>query len=150
MLSTLQPTAKATPCNLDARDSANIHHAMQLRFALFGVKLMVMLLRYLPSSKNVESTSHRVRVMALAIAFSAGSPAIAQEEACRANLNMLGQDLISMLRKIPAMPPIAQIYKPVRRLYEEAKYARSRGDFESCITKTNLALKYSKPYGRHY
>tara|TARA_B110000977_G_C10644106_1_gene325251 strand:- start:109 stop:276 length:168 start_codon:yes stop_codon:yes gene_type:complete len=55
-----------------------------------------------------------------------------------------------MLRKIPVMPPIAQVYKPVRRLYEEAKYARSRGDFKGCIEKTNLALKYSKPYGRRY
>ena len=150
MLPTIQPTARAAPCNLDARDSTNIHHAMQFRFALFGVKLMFVSLRYLALPKNVESTLVRVRVLALAIAFSACSPATAQDEACRANLNMLGQDLISMLRKIPAMPPIAQIYTPVRRLYEEAKYARSRGHFESCIEKTNLALKYSKPYGRRY
>ena len=85
-------------------------------------------------------------MLALAIGFSACSPAIAQDEACRTNLNLLGQDLISMLRKIP----IAQIYTPVRRLYEEAKYARGRGDFKGCIEKTNLALKYSKPYGRRY
>ena len=150
MLPTLQPTAKAAPCNFDARDSANIHHAMQFRFALFGVKLMRFSVRHLASLKNVKATLQNARVLALAIGFSACSPAIAQEEACRANLNLLGQDLISMLRKIPAMPPITQIYTPVRRLYEEAKYARSRGDFESCIKKTNLALKYSKPYGRRY
>ncbi|ESS14810.1 hypothetical protein MOLA814_00374 [Betaproteobacteria bacterium MOLA814] len=111
---------------------------------------MLVLLRYLALSKNVESTLVRVRVLALTIAFSACSPFIAQDDACRSNLNLLGQDLISMLRKIPLMPPIAQVYKPVRRLYEEAKYARSRGDFKGCIEKTNLALKYSKPYGRRY
>ncbi len=80
--------------------------------------------RHLASLKNVKVTFRNARVLALAIGFSACSPAIAQDEACRANLNLLGQDLISMLRKIPAMPPIAQIYTPVRRLYEEAKYAR--------------------------
>ena len=111
---------------------------------------MFVSLRYLALPKNVKATLQSARVLAFAIGFSACSPAIAQDEACRANLNLLGQDLISMLRKMPAMPPIAQIYTPVRRLYEEAKYARSRGDFESCIKKTNLALKYSKPYGRRY
>lgn len=150
MLPTIQPTARAAPCNLDARDSTNIHHAMQFRFALFGVKLMRFSVRHLASLKNVKVTFRNARVLALAIGFSACSPAIAQDEACRANLNLLGQDLISMLRKIPAMPPIAQIYTPVRRLYEEAKYARGRGDFKGCIEKTNLALKYSEPYGRRY
>ena len=84
---------------------------------------MLVLLRYLALSKNVESTLVRVRVLALTIAFSACSPVIAQDDACRSNLNLLGQDLISMLRKIPVMPP---------------------------IEKTNLALKYSKSYGRRY
>jgi hypothetical protein len=45
------------------------------------------------------------------------------------------------------MPPVAQIYRPVRDLYEEAKSAKNRGDYSECVSKTELALKYSKPYG---
>jgi hypothetical protein len=51
-----------------------------------------------------------------------------------------------MLNKIPAMPPIAQIYRPIRDLYEQAKLAQSRGNYSECVSKTELALKYSKPY----
>ena len=92
----------------------------------------------------------KLKVLILIVLLAACKTSIAQEGTCRLNLNLLGEDLISMLRKMPVMPPIAQIYTPVRKLYEEAKYARSRGDFHTCIQKTNLALKYSKPYGRRY
>ncbi len=70
----------------------------------------------------------------------------AQQSTCDANLRLLNGDLISMLNKIPAMPPVAQIYRPVRDLYEEAKSARDRGNYAECVNKSELALKYSKPY----
>lgn len=72
----------------------------------------------------------------------------AQSTRCNANLELLRQDLLSMLKKIPAMPPVVQIYKPVKKLYDEAKVARSRGYHRQCVEKTTLALKYSTPYGR--
>jgi hypothetical protein len=52
-----------------------------------------------------------------------------------------------MLNKILAMPPVAQIYRPVKDLYEEAKSAKDKGNYSECVSKTELALKYSKPYG---
>jgi hypothetical protein len=52
-----------------------------------------------------------------------------------------------MLNKIPAMPPITQIYSPVKKLYDEAKTAKDSGKYSECVNKTELALKYSKPYG---
>jgi len=75
------------------------------------------------------------------------SNSYAQSSTCDNNLRMLNSDLISMLNKIPAMPPVAQIYRPVRDLYEEAKAARDQGNYAECVRKTELALKYSKPYG---
>jgi hypothetical protein len=71
----------------------------------------------------------------------------AQLANCDNNLRLLNADLISMLNKISAMPPVAQIYRPVRDLYEEAKSAKNRGNYSECVSKTELALKYSKPYG---
>jgi hypothetical protein len=82
--------------------------------------------------------------------FSNCSFANAQSGRCNDNLELLRQDLISMLKKIPAMPPIAQIYSPVRDLYDQAKDAANRGDYQSCVSKTDLALKHSKPYGNRY
>jgi hypothetical protein len=71
----------------------------------------------------------------------------AQLPTCDNNLRLLNSDLVSMLNKISAMPPVAQIYRPVRDLYEAAKSAKNRGDYSECVSKTELALKYSKPYG---
>ena len=71
----------------------------------------------------------------------------AQAGPCQDNLGLLRQDLISMLNKIPAMPPVAQIYSPVKDLYNQAKNAADRGDYQTCVTKTEMALKYSKSYG---
>jgi hypothetical protein len=71
----------------------------------------------------------------------------AQPSTCDINLRLLNSDLISMLNKIPAMPPITQIYSPVKKLYDEAKTAKDSGKYSECVNKTDLALKYSKPYG---
>lgn len=71
----------------------------------------------------------------------------AQSSTCDNNLQLLNSDLKSMLNKIPAIPPVAQIYRPVRDLYDQAKKARDSGKYSECISKTELALKYSKQYG---
>ena len=84
------------------------------------------------------------------ISFGLFQTASAQTAQCHENLELLRQDLISMLKKMPAMPPIAQIYRPVRDLYDQSKDAANSGDYQTCISKTELALKYSKPYGNRY
>jgi len=87
--------------------------------------------------------------LALILCLACGV-SFAQSAQCQENLELLRQDLISMLNKMPAMPPIAQIYRPVRDLYDQAKDAASSGDYQTCVSKTELALKYSKPYGNRY
>jgi hypothetical protein len=66
---------------------------------------------------------------------------------CQFYLDEFGKNLLSMLNKIRAMPPIDQIYTPVKRLCDEAKYAAANGECEVCLNKADLALQYSKPYG---
>ena len=53
-----------------------------------------------------------------------------------------------MLAKINIMPPVVQIYKPVRKLYEEAKDARDSGNYHLCTQKTGSALKYGRAYAK--
>lgn len=89
---------------------------------------------------------YRKLTLFLLLGFSVNF-AFSQSAACDTNLRLLNSDLISMLNKIPAMPPVAQIYRPVRDLYEEAKAAKERGNYSECVNKTELALRYSKPYG---
>ena len=87
--------------------------------------------------------------MTLGLCLACGA-SFSQTTQCQNNLELLRQDLISMLNKMPAMPPIAQIYRPVRDLYDQAKDAANNGDYQTCVSKTELALKYSKPYGNRY
>ena len=83
-------------------------------------------------------------VLSLSIPASANSSA----QQCRQQILQLGSHLQIMLRKINIMPPIAQIYTPLKRTFDEAIRAQSRGDYVTCINKTNIALKYSRAYAR--
>jgi len=103
------------------------------------------MLIYCSQAAKVEIVIMRTLLTILIIIATESSQA--QTGPCQENLGLLRQDLISMLNKIPAMPPIAQIYSSVKDLYEQAKNAADRGDYQSCISKTELALKYSRPYG---
>lgn len=73
---------------------------------------------------------------------------IAQSSMCNDKISQLNSDLQSILRKTPAMPPLAQIYSPLRGLYEDAKAARDVGDYQKCIQKADLALQHSRSYAR--
>lgn len=46
------------------------------------------------------------------------------------------------------MPTISKIYPPLKRAFDDSIRAQRRGDFATCIQKTNIALKYSKAYAR--
>ena len=46
------------------------------------------------------------------------------------------------------MPPIAEIYTPLKQAFNDAIKAQRRGDYITCINKTNIALKYSRAYAR--
>lgn len=68
------------------------------------------------------------------------------EEQCSMNIIQLGRDLQVMLDKIPIMPPIGEVYRPLKGLYDEALRAQRNGNYEQCITKTELALRHSRAY----
>lgn len=72
----------------------------------------------------------------------------ADENRCRSQIIQLGGHLKIMLSKINIMPPIAEIYTPLKVAFNEAIRAQRRGDYIACVNKTNIALKYSKAYAR--
>tara|TARA_B100000963_G_scaffold357780_1_gene380790 strand:- start:8447 stop:8728 length:282 start_codon:yes stop_codon:yes gene_type:complete len=74
------------------------------------------------------------------------SDSYANENRCRYQIIQLGEHLKIMLSKINIMPPIAQIYSPLKGAFDEAIRAQRRGDYTTCINKTNIALKYSRAY----
>lgn len=69
-------------------------------------------------------------------------------EICDDEIFELNRVLRVMLTKINIMPPVVQIYKPVRKLYEEAKDARDSGNYYLCTQKTGLALKHGRAYAK--
>lgn len=76
------------------------------------------------------------------------SNSYADENKCRSQIILLGSHLKIMLSKINVMPPIAEIYRPLKGAFNEAIIAQRRGDYITCINKTNIALKYSRAYAR--
>ena len=74
--------------------------------------------------------------------------AYSDSDQCRRQIIQLGGDLKIILRKINIMPTISKIYPPLKRAFDDSIRAQRRGDFATCIQKTNIALKYSKAYAR--
>ena len=72
------------------------------------------------------------------------STAETQKNECNNKINQLGSDLKNILTKIPVMPPLTDIYIPLRKLFDEAVANRDAGEYGRCVEKTNVALKYSK------
>lgn len=65
---------------------------------------------------------------------------------CRENLDRLRKDLIRILRKTPAMPPLAKLYGPLRRILNEEENNYRAGYYVQCIYNTERALRISSMY----
>tara|TARA_B110000967_G_C18695910_1_gene465361 strand:- start:435 stop:602 length:168 start_codon:yes stop_codon:yes gene_type:complete len=53
-----------------------------------------------------------------------------------------------MLKKIPAMPPIGEMYRAARERYEALKKMRDNMEISSCLVESERVLRITKPYGR--
>ena len=89
------------------------------------------------------------RVFLLLAATSLSSPSFAQStsQQCSNNIELLRRDLISMLNKTAAMPPIAQAYVAAKTRFDDLKSMESRGDYASCVAESERVLRITKPYG---
>ena len=89
------------------------------------------------------------RVFLLLAAISLCSPSFAQiaSQQCSNNIELLRRDLISMLNKTAAMPPVAQVYVAAKKRYDDLRSMESRGDYASCVAESERVLRITKPYG---
>ena len=80
--------------------------------------------------------------------FSTRSQTLNSYEQCSANIELLRSDLRSMLKKIPAMPPIGEVYRAARERYDVLQKMRGAMDIDSCLVESEKILRITKPYGR--
>lgn len=76
-----------------------------------------------------------------------GATAQSSRSLCDENIEYLRLDLISMLNKTVAMPPIAQVYRAARGRYDELLIMQNRGEYYSCVSESERVLRITKPYG---
>ena len=65
---------------------------------------------------------------------------------CRSNLDELRQDIIHILRMTPAMPPLAKLYGPLRRILDASEADYDQGNYSRCVSETARALRVTKQY----
>ena len=67
---------------------------------------------------------------------------------CTAEINRMREIYIIILRKIPAMPPLANLSSGIQRALNDAENNRESGDFKSCIvnlkSQTAIVEKYAR------
>lgn len=88
-------------------------------------------------------------VAAMVLTMGIASAASAQSAAavCESNIENIRKDLISMLNKIPAMPPLSQVYTAARERFEDVKSMRDRGQFQECAVEAERVARITRPYG---
>jgi len=84
----------------------------------------------------------------LIFTFTVSSQTLNSYQQCNANIELLRGDLLSMLKKIPAMPPIGEMYRAARERYEALKKMRDNMEISSCLVESERVLRITKPYGR--
>jgi hypothetical protein len=78
----------------------------------------------------------------------ASLPALAQysRQDCQSEINSMREIYIVILRKIPAMPPLAQLSSGIQRALNEAEASRDATDYRNCVTNMKRQISIVKPY----
>jgi len=59
---------------------------------------------------------------------------------------ILGQDVLSMLKKISFMPPIAKVYVAAKSKFNELQIMQQRRSYASYFEESDRVLKITRPY----
>ncbi len=65
---------------------------------------------------------------------------------CQAEINRMREIYIIILRKIPAMPPLAQLSSGIQRALNDAEMSRDNGDYRSCIVNMQKQIAIVQGY----
>lgn len=66
---------------------------------------------------------------------------------CESNIELLRRDMLSMLDKIPAMPPVAQVYTAAKERFTDLNNMKNSGKYSECVSESERVLRITRPYG---
>ena len=97
------------------------------------------------------ANSHKFFGLMLAFPlFFAPLPSLAQysRQDCQSEITRMREIYIVILKKIPAMPPLAQLSSGIQRALNDAEMSRDAGDFKSCVTNMRNQISIVQSYAR--
>ena len=77
------------------------------------------------------------------VAFAQYSP-----QDCQGEINRMREIYIVILRKIPAMPPLAQLSQGIQRALNDAESSRDAGNFNQCVVQMRKQIQIVEGYAR--
>lgn len=67
---------------------------------------------------------------------------------CQGEINRMREIYIVVLRKIPAMPPLAQLSQGIQRALNDAESSRDSGNFQQCVVQMRKQIQIVEGYAR--
>ena len=67
---------------------------------------------------------------------------------CQFEINRMRDIYIVILRKIPAMPPLAKISPGIKRALDDAETSRDAGDYSGCVANMQRQIAIVQGYAR--
>ena len=67
---------------------------------------------------------------------------------CQGEINRMREIYIVILRKIPAMPPLAQLSQGIQRALNDAESSRDSGSFNQCVVQMRKQISIVEGYAR--
>jgi hypothetical protein len=67
---------------------------------------------------------------------------------CQSEINRMREIYIVILRKIPAMPPLAQLSQGIQRALNDAESSRDSGNFNQCVVQMRKQISIVEGYAR--
>jgi len=72
----------------------------------------------------------------------------AYKSECTQKTQELGNILLSINRKIVAMPPLATIYTSTSNVWDKARTARDAGNYQECVRLNDIGIGAAGSYAR--
>lgn len=69
------------------------------------------------------------------------------QKTCENNIELLRLDILSMLNKIPAMPPVVQVYTAAKERFNDLNRMKNDGKYSDCVSESERVLRITRPYG---
>jgi hypothetical protein len=70
------------------------------------------------------------------------------KQSCQGEINRMRDIYIIILRKIPAMPPLAQLSGGIVAALSDGERSRDDGNYDQCVTEMQRQIKIVEAYAR--